>query len=220
MLWKMVSTIKVQNTQCIINGLRYVLKKRTPAWCFYMAWVKWHLWPQIQLAFIGRIPISVHFTDFSKTVNMTSTKHVSNAQPPHVTDSTWFQKTMPVVIYLPPVWLIQSTNPLLISLLLVSNYSNRVCPSAGHFCRALSEGSETLVRPSIITDSFHRGHISLPPAYPPCDESAPIQTVIWTPSAMLHILLTPSGRDPCLVRALFLLHLILGDLQRQGEGDW
>lgn len=44
------------------------------------------------------------------------------------------------------------------------------------------------------------------PLPPLPDESAPIQSFIWTLSAMPHILLTPSGQDPCLVSALFPLH--------------
>lgn len=36
---------------------------------------------------------------------------------------------------------------------------------------------------------------------------------------MLHILLTQLGQDPGLVSVLFPLSLIVGDLQRQGEGD-
>lgn len=64
----------------------------------------------------------------------------------------------------PMVRLIQSTNPLLISPLLVSNYSNRLCVllQCAHQDGALSEGSQAPVQPSIITDSFRRGQPSLP----------------------------------------------------------
>lgn len=51
---------------------------------------------------------------------------------------------------------------------------------------------------------------SLCPLPPLRDESAPIQSVIGTLSAMFHILLTPPGRDPGLVGALFPLSSDLG----------
>jgi len=49
-----------------------------------------------------------------------------------------------------------------------------------------------------------------------CDESAPLQSLIWTVLTMLHIPLTPTSQDPCSISAFFP-HVILEDLQQQGE---
>lgn len=135
-------------------------------------------------------------------------------QIPH--HSLHFQEMMPFVTC-PPTGIFDQIHKFRIDFPFAGDYNNRLCPSA--MCRAPSERSETLVWQSIITDSFHRGHLSLPAAthvinlYPfkgsfeccrPClpfSSTRGVTTPVWSVCSCLFV------------------HLILGDLQRRGEED-
>ncbi len=139
-----------------------------------------------------------------------------------VTDSTYFQKTASISCDYTSngfcwsdlrihCWFLFYRGPIAVINCVLLHWADRG--------KALSEGSETLVGPSIITDSLHRGHVSLPTAKPMwwiCTHSKHLNTVGRASHSV-----DPNGVEtPVWISALPPLHLILGDLHRQGKGDW
>lgn len=79
-------------------------------------------------------------------------------------DNTWFCRILEngAICDIFPAGVFDPIHKFTVDFPFAGDYNNRLCPSAA--CRAPSESSETLVWPSIITDSFHRGHPSPPTA--------------------------------------------------------
>lgn len=116
-----------------------------------------------------------------------------------------------LVVILPPTCIVtQSTYPLISLSLGVQLQQEIGLLQFASLGRALSQGSEALLGPSIITDGFHRGHRRLMNLHP-------FKTPFEQPFLCLTFLWPPPGQDLSFVR---MFHLILGNLEQKGGRGW